>query len=483
MVAADGTAAAIPGPQNPAELPSKVAVAARDDAKAGRPGTMLGMKSHLRPRLALIAAAALIATACGSSTASPTPSASPTPTVPPASTATAGSSQPGTPGPSVRPTPNASADQAIYAQIETQVQQLRMLTAKSPVAPILLDEQGVRDWMTKATATGVDHVALAAESRLLVHMGLLPTGSSLEQLELDLNAGQAIGFYYPTTRQLYLLSTTGAVGPVERLTFSHEFTHALQDQNFGLDKLAIDTADQGDRDLARTALPEGDATLAMLQWAETNMSAVDLLAASLSAASDPQANQLANAPAILREDLDFPYLDGKTFVEGIYANGGWPAVDKLYANPPNSTSQVLHPDLYAKHVQPVTLTFATAAPAALGSGWKLALQDTLGELQLRVWLEGEHPTDAGKQAADAAASMWAGDRVGLWEGPAGAWAVVLRTQWRNATGRADFFTAVNKTLAGIASPSVVCGDSVHADIVIGSDEGTATAFASCKQGE
>ena len=89
------------------------------------------------------------------------------------------------------------------------------------------------------------------------------------------------------------------------------------------------------------------------------------------------------------------------------------------------------------------------------------MQDTLGELQLRVWLEGEHPTDAAKQAADAAASTWAGDRVGLWEGPSGAWAVVLRTQWRNATGRTDFVARPpNKTLDALARPSVVCGDAV-----------------------
>jgi hypothetical protein len=111
------------------------------------------------------------------------------------------------------------------------------------------------------------------------------------------------------------------------------------------------------------------------------------------------------------------------------------------------------------------------------------MQDTMGELQLRVWLEGEHPTDVQKKAADSAASSWAGDRVGLYEGPNGAWAVDLRTQWRSAAGRSAFADAATQTLAGLSSPSVICGDAITADIVIASDATVLGAFSTCKQGE
>ena len=460
---------------------------------------------------------AVIVGACGSSTNTPSPSPEPgatassiaAPTASPAAEGSTPSASPGatvdtaepgataspiaaptaspaaegsTPSASPGDTVDAAADLALYAQIETQVEALRQLRPKLPVTPTLLDENGVRDWMTKATESGVDHAALAAESRLFVHLGLLPAGSSLEQLELDLNSGQAIGFYDPGTKQLYLLSQSGSVGPEQRLTFSHEFTHALQDQNFGLDKLAIDTVDQGDRDLARTALAEGDATLSMTQWATANMSLIDLLSVSLSAGSGPQADQLNNAPAILREDLEFPYLDGLGFIQAVYASGGWGAVDRLYAKPPSSTSQILHPELYMAAVNPVTLSLGPV-PASAGSGWTLSMQDTMGELQLRVWLEGEHPTGAQKTAADHASSAWSGDRIGLYEGPDGAWAIVLRTQWRTASGRADFAAATAQTLDGLGSPSSICGDSVHADIVIASDQAVVGEFAACKQGE
>ena len=368
------------------------------------------------PRLVLaVVALALAVAACGSSTQTPLSSSAPSPAVV-ASAAVASAAASASAGSS------AESDQAVYAKIESQVEALRGLKHTRTVTPVLLDSAGVRDWLTRANAAQTDHVALANESRLFVHLGLLPTGSDLEQMELDLQAGQVIGFYDPESKGLYVLSDSGGVGPSQKITFSHEYTHALQDQVFGLDKLAIDAPDQGDRDLARTALVEGDATLEMTLWSTKYLSILDLLAVAGDSGSAAQAEQLAKAPPILRESLLFPYQDGLAFVQGIYDKGGWAAVDQMYANPPDSTSQILHPDLYAGKVKPVAVA-VPAVPAAL-SGWKLTSQDTLGELQLRIWLEGQNPTSEATTAAASAASAWAGDRVGLYEGPNGAWAEI-----------------------------------------------------------
>ena len=412
-------------------------------------------------RLLLVLLAAAVASACGSGAASP--SSLPPPASPPPSP-TAGS--------------KAQDQQAVYAAIEQQVEAIRQLQPKSTVTPVLLDSQGVRDWLTKANAAQTDHQALANESRLLIHLGLLPAGSSLEQMELDLESGQVIGFYDPTSKGLYVLSQSGGVGPTEKFTFSHEYTHALQDQNFGLDKLARDTPDQGDRDLARTALPEGDATLEMTMWAQANLSIGDLLAIAGTSIAAPGADQLAKAPAILRDTLEFPYDVGLTFVQGIYNQGGWAAVDKVYANPPASTSQILHPELYTNGVQPVAVT-APAVPASLGSGWKQTMADTLGEFQLRIWLEGEAPTNDQTTAATTATANWGGDRVALYEGPNGAWAVVLHTEWRSEAGATAFTDAATQRLVALGSQFRVCGDPTHVNLVIASAESLVPQFIDC----
>jgi hypothetical protein len=412
-------------------------------------------------RLLLVLLAAAVASACGSGAASP--SKSRTPASPPPSP-TAGS--------------NAQDQQAVYAAIEQQVEAIRQLQPKSTVTPVLLNSQGVRDWLTKANAAQTDHQALANESRLLIHLGLLPAGSSLEQMELDLESGQVIGFYDPTSKGLYVLSQSGGVGPTEKFTFSHEYTHALQDQNFGLDKLARDTPDQGDRDLARTALPEGDATLEMTMWAQAYLSMGDLLAIAGASIAAPGADQLAKAPAILRDTLEFPYDVGLTFVQGIYSQGGWAAVDKVYANPPASTSQILHPALYTNGVQPVAVT-VPAVPASLGSGWKQTMADTLGEFQLRIWLEGEAPTSDQTTAATTATANWGGDRVALYEGPNGAWAVVLHTEWRSEAGATAFTDAATQRLVALGSQFRVCGDPTHVNLVIASAESLVPQFIDC----
>ncbi len=430
---------------------------------------MAAMKTHnARRNLSLALALVLAVAACGSSKATPImgPTASGT-------VASGTGAIPGSPAPST----SAMTEQQIYEQIEAQVEQLRALMPKTAVNPVLLNEEGVRRWMQKAMEN-VDHKALAAESRMFVHLGLLASGASLEQLQLDLNSSQAIGFYDPSSKQLYLLSQSGTVGPEEKLTFSHEFTHALQDQNFDLSKLATDTVDQSDRDLARLALAEGDATLSMTQWAKANMSIADLLSVSISAGSDAQAQQLAAAPAILRADLLFPYEEGLNFVTGVYGQGGWAAVNKLYTKPPASTSQILHPDLYARGIMPTVVTLPPP-PSSLGSGWSMTIADTMGELQLRVWLEGDKPSDAAKKAAAGAVSAWAGDRIGLYEGPGGSWVVVLRTEWRTAAGRTAFVAAVNGRLEGLPGQSTICGDATHADVVIASDTVSMGAMQSC----
>lgn len=422
------------------------------------------MRSHAsgRPSLGLLLGLAVVVAACGSAAQSlGTPSA----TSAPSSFASASSS--------------LDSEQAIFAEIEAQVEEIRGLHASTTVTPVLLDPNGLRDWLTNANAQQTDHQALADRSRLLIHLGLLPAGSSLEQLELALLAAQAVGFYDTASKAMYVLSTSGGVGPLVKEAFSHEYTHALQDQRFGLDKLAVDTPDQGDRDLARMALPEGDASLVMYEWAGRYLSMADQIEIANDPANATAAEALARAPAFLRHTLMFPYLDGLVFVRGIYKTGGWAAVDQVYANPPDSTSQIIHPELYAARVKPVAVTLP-AVPASLGSGWTLAMADTLGEFQLRILLQGETPSDAVTTASMSATSAWGGDRVGMYEGPDGAWAVVLRTDWRTSAGAVAFRAAIASRLGHLGGPAVACADGQEVSLYVASDVAALEAFAPCR---
>jgi hypothetical protein len=103
------------------------------------------------------------------------------------------------------------------------------------------------------------------------------------------------------------------------------------------------------------------------------------------------------------------------------------------------------------------------------------MQDTLGELQLRILLEGEKPTAADTATATAATAEWGGDRIGLYEGPGGTWAVVLRTNWRTSDGGVSFRNAIAASAARMSRTAKVCGTALY----LASDAATLAAFASC----
>jgi hypothetical protein len=424
-----------------------------------------------RRPLALVAALLLVA-GCGTAptrvpaSAASGPSATIDPTASEPSTSAAASA-----------TTTASPDNAaVYAQIETDVQALRQLAAKTPVEPHLVDQAGMTKVIEDELAATPASATQASEASLRA-VGLLPPGASLEALQRQMLTSQVAGLYDPTAKTLYVLSKQGALGPVERVTFAHEFDHALQDQNFGLGNLKVDQVGEGDRDLAHLSLPEGDATLLMSFWARQHLSPADTLRL-LAESSDPQQVQLLNSlPAILRETLLFPYTTGLSFVTALQASGGWAAVDAAYARPPDSTEQLLHPEKYANHEAVLPIDVPADLAKRLGKGWSVPLVDSLGEFQLRVWLE--QVGGASSADATAAAAGWGGDRLLYATGPNGAWGVALLTRWDTAQDAREFGTAAGTAVAHLdgATATIDAGDSGRFSIFVASDEASVSRLA------
>jgi len=157
--------------------------------------------------------------------------------------------------------------------------------------------------------------------------------------------------------------------------------------------------------------------------------------------------------------------------------GGWAAVDALYGNPPVSTEQILHPDAYPGD-RPVPVALPNELAARMGAGWTTEQRDTLGELQLRVWLEaGGGP--AWKPTADAAAAGWGGDRVELLRAPGGAWALVLKTVWDGAADAHEFTAAATATIGalGLTGRVLPGAGGTEVDVVLGSSTATMARLA------
>jgi len=405
--------------------------------------------------------------ACGSATSSPTPA--PTTTPPP------------TPAPSPSAIPAASASPvasvdagAIYDQVEQQVIAIRGLKSTRPVARQFIDETELRTMITQQFDQETPPAYLAAQERLYKALGLIPTDSSLRELSLDLLSGGVAAFYRDDESKLYVVSKSGGAGANERFYFSHEFDHALQDQNSTIFKDQHGILDQSDRLLARQAVYEGDATLLMTQWAAANLTPSDMLEL-LSAVSDPAAQAaMANAPAILRDTLTFPYDTGAAYISNIQSKGGWEAVNALFKKMPASTEQILHPD--KANEAPIAVTLPADLATTLGTGWTVPMQDTFGELQLGIWLR---ESGVAAEAATDAAAGWGGDRLAVIEGPDGAWTVLMKTVWDTAADAAAFEVAATAALErspGVAQVLPGIGGTTRW-ILIGSDAATVSRVA------
>jgi hypothetical protein len=414
----------------------------------------------------LLAGFALVVSACGTSTSTGSPAAAPGSPAPSSAVATASA------------VPSAAADPAtVYATIEDQVVAIRGLQPKAKVDPKILDDAGIKKLTADSFAKDNPPEIVAANERIMKAFGLLPANASLADLYVSLLGSQVAGLYNPDDKTLYVVSRSGGLGPAEKTTFAHEFTHALQDQNFDLGSLQLDAIGEGDRSFARLALVEGDATLSMSYWQLQHLSPAELTQILTESGNDPSTKVLLDMPPILRESLLFPYVQGLSFVQGLQASGGWPAVNAAFARPPASTEQVLHPEKYASAELPIAVTLPKDLATKLGTGWKVAIEDSFGEFQLQVWLRGNSAIDAG--TANAAAAGWGGDRISLVNGPDGAWGVVLRTAWDTPADAAEFEAAATPLVKGLATPASLLPGAGGSErwVLIGSDAATLNRLA------
>ncbi len=363
--------------------------------------------------------------------AAPAASSTPVPASSPAAscsdaTATASFS----PQPVAPDDPNATT----FAKIEGEVQQIRNLTATTPVPRNVLDQAGLCAFLRQSMAAQNPPELVAATDRLYKQLLLIPQDASLQKLSLDLLTSQVVGFYDETSKQMYVISSSGNIGVAEQVTYAHEFDHALQDQAFGLKNVVGEAKDQGDQTLARTALVEGDAVLVMSLWAQQNLTPSQL--GELAGASDPASTAALNAaPPILKETLLWPYTAGLGLALGAYqTSASFAGVDALFKNPPSTTEQLLHSDKLASREPAVPVALPADFAKQLGKGWKVSIQDTFGELQLGILMRTGDP----KAGTDPAVG-WGGDRVSLVEGPNGATAAVVDTTWDTAQAASDAY--------------------------------------------
>jgi len=119
--------------------------------------------------------------------------------------------------------------------------------------------------------------------------------------------------------------------------------------------------------------------------------------------------KLDESPAILRVTLVAPYLRGLQFVAAVQGRGGWAAVNNAHRRPPTTSEQVIHPEKYFHREQGEAIDLSDNQNV-LAAGFERIEEDTLGELELSVYLGQNQSSGTDEEAA----AGWAGDQLAVY---------------------------------------------------------------------
>jgi hypothetical protein len=368
-----------------------------------------------------------------------------------------------TPSPTTRPTttpaqtPEPSAD--VAAKVDAVIAGVPALRELQPTRDVpfsfITREQFQADLVALNNAE-VPVAVRAAEERLLKRLGLLPADANLEALVLELYGAQVLAYYQPEDGHFYIISRDQPFGATDKIVVAHEYTHALQDQHFDLKDNTINDPTQGDAQLAQLAVIEGDATLTSQLWTTENLGFGEMLQLVFDALIGLDQASLQGIPLVLRRQLEFPYTEGMEFVTALHDRGGFDAVDAAIQTPPASTEQILHPEKYAAHEEPVDVQ-APDSRSPLDETWSPVYEQTMGELGIQILAVGDEepaldfPGLPVEWPHQEVAAGWGGDRLRMYENTNGQWLITWQTAWDTGADASEFAARIRElsdTFAG-----------------------------------
>jgi hypothetical protein len=273
----------------------------------------------------------------------------------------------------------------------------------------LEDDAGFRARLLADFDEGVED--LEALGATLTAMGMIDPGTDVVAAVADLLSVAVVGFYDPETEELVVRG--GELTPYTRIVVVHELVHALDDQWFELHRPEYEERDD-EVGFGFLAVLEGHAGVIedryrqALSPAEQRQAVQEEIQLVMQAGIDVFA-----LPPVLLELLVAPYGPGQRLVERILAEQGPDGLAAAFADPPTTSSQVLHPELYFAREPAVEVP----APPADG---EVVDEGVVGELVLGLWL-----------GSAEVATGWGGDRYVTWRQGSG-WCfrtdVVMRTE-------------------------------------------------------
>ena len=354
----------------------------------------------------------------------------------------------------------------------SKVQQLtaksRELEFKTPVKIEFTDWEGMSAAIADTIRPKRTPEEQAKMNRAYAAMGFVPPTVDVTKEITNLLSAQLGAALYVGDNKI-LFNQDGNLKSVhDRTSLAVALDHALHEQNFDLGKVPPPVENNDDIFTATNALLVGDSSIIKLRHMMYDVAApTDDLKTSPTALSR---EDFAAATPYVREYFLFPYTMGMSFCKALHEEGKWKAINAAIQNPPNSTAEILHPELYMSEEN----RFRPEPYAWPGERLKLdgiepLWNNVAGELAISVYLNRAYykysmaeqafydtdlpplsESDFKNSPGSNAAKGWLGDRYLVYpngDGAGGSDHIFWRSKWSSAQDAAEFFHGVRVALA------------------------------------
>jgi hypothetical protein len=314
------------------------------------------------------------------------------------------------------PDPAKSAAAAEFAaaadEVLAQMSQITGLKLRSPLKKTLRSREEIRAYVINEMKEDNEPAERYASARSAEAFGLLPKGFDIDAFMIDLLTEQIAGLYDPKAHEFYIADWIPLAD--QKMVMAHELTHALEDQHFQIESWSKAAKPNDDGELARESVLEGSAMAAMIDYllSESGRSLKDLpdIDPGLLVGDMGSTPALKKAPPFLKDALVFPYFAGLTFSADLLKVNGWKDLPAVFAKPPISTQQIMHPELYHSGKTPSAENLPDAGKL-LGPDWIKLEENIMGEFGWKEVLK----QFLGEDRAKPLAAGWDGDRYAVYE--------------------------------------------------------------------
>jgi hypothetical protein len=356
----------------------------------------------------------------------------------------------GLPGPAASPQAPAPQAQSLLAtadEVFAEMSRTTGLPIRAPLKKQVLSRAEIRKYLELSLHEEYTPQEIHLQESVLKAFGLVSREFDLAKFLITFYTEQAAGAYDPRRKTLFIADWP--TEEMQKMVLAHELTHALQDQNFDLQKFLHAARANDDATNARQAVVEGYAMAAMMQHLVepvelASLPSLEPMMAGIIHQRLEEFPAFSNAPFFFRMQALFPYAQGMGFMQRGLQRGGWRTLNSLFTHPPTTTKEIFEPAVYFDAKPLPTVSLPRPAAMAKVTGRRVLTENTLGQLGYYALLGQFISEDEAKTVGTG----WLADRYILYEGPdANQFALAARTRWTNSETALAFFRDYHSILA------------------------------------